>query len=123
MSTIAKAIVMRGDKLLALQRPTGSAQGIWDLPGGGSYEDPNRELATDVLNQTGQHITVKNLAASIDLNLESTGNPAHRCDFYETENVFSDVRMSSDFTGYRWVSVEELKTLDPLDPFVATYIH
>lgn len=113
MSDIHKATVMRGDKYLLLQNGEG---GAWGFPGGklNEGEDPQSGIERLSLEQSNQTVRAKDVQGTYEINGRSYV-------IHATQSFFGDVRMGKGFTGYRWMTRDEILDLNKVEPYIIKY--
>ena len=113
------AIVIRNGCLLMVQRGQEPGKGLWSLPGGrvefGEHLD--EALAREVKEETGIDVTPQALVGI----LEVVGDPHYVIlDFAAQVENDATPRAQGDVDDVRWVSLNDVSTLDCTPRFVET---
>jgi 8-oxo-dGTP diphosphatase len=105
-------LVRHGDDLLLAQRAKEPHRGMWVLPGGGihAFETIAEAARREIREETGLQVE---LGAPVGV-LEIVRPPnEHRVIFYNWAiPVGGDLRPASDVSALRWVTREQLQSLD-----------
>ncbi|MEI7778276.1 MAG: NUDIX domain-containing protein [Actinomycetes bacterium] len=108
------AILLRGDRLLLIQRANEPARGRWSLPGGRVEigEDDASAVVREVSEETGLRVHVEKLAGSVRLPLQS-GDQYVINDYFVTDvdQTFPPAVAGTDAAAAGWFSRDEIATL------------
>ncbi len=107
-------LVKNGNRYLAIKRSLTDEtdQGAWDLPGGGidANEQPGDSAVREALEETGLSITAGKALSYYAL--EHQGMWSIEL-IIEGQYLSGEVKLSPEHDDYRWVSLEDLKALEP----------
>jgi 8-oxo-dGTP diphosphatase len=113
---VAKAVVIRGDKILLLRRCPDRkiAPGEWDLPGGKLEED--EDPLTAVIREAQEEAGV-DIAPTIPLHVHREADTGRILIIYKAYTSQDEVILSDEHDEYRWVTREEFDQLEIPEKF------
>lgn len=110
-------VVLKGDRVLLVQRGQAPKQGIWTLPGGAIElgETAQQAARREILEECNVHILVRQVLDVVDLiERDERGRVRYHYTVIEflAHHLKGDLKAASDARRARWVALEELETLD-----------
>ncbi|HXS14987.1 MAG TPA: NUDIX hydrolase [Candidatus Saccharimonadales bacterium] len=91
--------------------------GLWEMPGGGTDfgEHPIQALKREIKEEVGVDVEVGKVCFVDDYFMEKDDEKIHRVELFykcKLKNNDTEVRLSHEHSAYKWLSEENLKSLE-----------
>jgi 8-oxo-dGTP pyrophosphatase MutT (NUDIX family) len=113
------AIVVRGNRVLAMRRSSGRpGAGLWETVSGRVKpgEDPREALAREIVEETG--LSVRLVARPIDVYAASRGGEPMTVVAFRGDHVSGEVVLSDEHDAFAWLTEDEFARTSTLHRLV-----
>lgn len=114
------AIITKGDRLLAMKRSPNKDAGpnLWESLSGRveHHEEPYDAIKREVLEECGLEVEIEERPVDVYMS-KRLGHPMLLL-VYKAKHLSKEVKLSSEHTEYRWVTIDEFERLTPLKRLV-----